>query len=218
MELPHFHVLHRHTGTQGHAHAVTGIDMGIGGGLEDTTGAAGSQNGGLGLEVHQLTGFDVDGGTANHITVLIFHQIQRIPFGENGGLVLDVLLIKGVQQGMTGTVRRRGSTRRLLATEGLGLAAEGTLIHLAVVETRERQTHFFQLEDGLGTGLTHEFNRVLVTDIVGSLDGIVHVPFPVVLVGIAQRYRNAALGGYGMRTGRKNLGQQCTAFAGFGYL
>src|SRR5690606_13333129 len=32
VELPHFDVLHRHAGTQGHAHAVTGVDQGVGGG------------------------------------------------------------------------------------------------------------------------------------------------------------------------------------------
>src|SRR5690606_36225760 len=36
VELPHLDVLHRHAGAQGHAHAVTGVDQGIGGGGVDT--------------------------------------------------------------------------------------------------------------------------------------------------------------------------------------
>ena len=32
MELPHLHVLRRHTCAERHAHAITGIDVGISGG------------------------------------------------------------------------------------------------------------------------------------------------------------------------------------------
>ncbi len=206
VELPHLHVLHADSGTQGHADAVTGIDVGVGGGLVDATGAAGGQHGGLGLEVDDLAALHVDGGTTHHVAVLVLHQIQRIPLGEDGGLVLDVLLVQGVQQGVAGTVGSRRGTGGLLATEILGLTAKRTLVDGTVVEAGEGQTHVLQLIDGFRAGLAHVFDRFLVTDIVGALDGVIHVPLPVVVMGIAQGDRDPALGGNGVGTGWKNLG------------
>src|SRR5690606_38162056 len=75
VELPHFDVLHRHAGTQGHAHAVTGIDQGVGGGGIDTAGTTSGQNHGLGADVDRFAGFDADGDDANDGTVLVLHQI-----------------------------------------------------------------------------------------------------------------------------------------------
>ncbi len=60
VELPHFDVLHRNAGTQGHADTVTGIDQGVGGGGVDTTCTASGQNGGLGPDVDGFAGFDAD--------------------------------------------------------------------------------------------------------------------------------------------------------------
>ena len=218
VELPHLHVLHADPGAQRHADAVTCVDVGIGGGLVDTTGTAGGQHGGLGLEVDDFAALHIDGGTANDVTVLVLHQIQRIPLGEDGGLVLDVLLIEGVQQGVAGTVGRSRSTGSLLATEILGLTAKRTLVDSAVVETGEGQAHVLQLIDGFGAGLAHVLDGFLITDVIGAFYGVIHVPLPVVVVGIAQRNRDAALGGDSVRTGREDLGQQSAALAGLGNL
>lgn len=87
VELPHFHILHRYTGTDCHANAVTGIDMRVGGGLVNTACAAGRQHGGAGLEVNHFTGFDTQRGTTDHCAIGIFDQIQRVPLRENGGMV-----------------------------------------------------------------------------------------------------------------------------------
>ena len=99
VELPELHVLHPYPGAQRHADTVAGVDVGIGGGLVDTTGAASGQHGGLGLEVDHFAALHIDGGTANDVTVLVFHQIQRIPLGEDGGLVLDVSADRGCAAG-----------------------------------------------------------------------------------------------------------------------
>src|SRR5690606_8965259 len=64
VELPHFDVLDRHTGTQRHADTVTGIDQGVGGGSVDATRAAGGQDHGLGTDVDGLAGLDADGDDA----------------------------------------------------------------------------------------------------------------------------------------------------------
>ena len=74
----------------------------------------------------------------------------------------------------------------------------------------------FQLEHSLRAHGTHVLNRVLVTDIVGTLDGVVHVPAPVIIgVGTGDGAGNTALGRYSVGTGRKYLGDTCGIDAGF---
>ncbi len=152
------------------------------------------------------------------MAILVFHQIQRIPLGEDGGLVFDVLLVKGVQQGVTGTVGGRCGTSGLLATEILGLTTKRTLVDRPVIETGEGQPHVLQLIDSLGAGFAHVLDGFLITDVIGTFYRVIHMPLPVVVVGIAQRNRDPALGGDSVRTGWKNLGQQSAALAGLGNL
>jgi hypothetical protein len=52
----------------------------------------------------------------------------------------------------------------------------------------------------------HIFDGVLIAQPVRALDGVVHVPAPVVLAHVAERGGNAALRGNGVRAGRENLG------------
>ncbi|MNU91449.1 hypothetical protein D3C71_813360 [compost metagenome] len=91
--------------------------MGVGGGLVNTARTAGRQHGGLGFEVNHFTGFDADSRGADHCAILVFHQIQRIPLGEDSSVVFQILLVQGVQQRVTGTVSRRSGACRLCATE-----------------------------------------------------------------------------------------------------
>src|SRR5690606_14126169 len=152
VELPHFDVLHRHAGTQGHAHAVTGVDQGVGGGGIDTASTTSGQNNGLGADVDRFAGFDADGDDANDGTVLVLHQINRVPLVEERGTGLQVGLIQGVQQRVTGTVGSgtgTGSLSRIVRT--LGLTTERTLIDAALFGTGERQPHVFELEHGFRT-------------------------------------------------------------------
>src|SRR5690606_28032958 len=207
VELPHLDVLHRHAGTQGHADTVTGIDQGVGGRGVDAAGTAGGQHDRLGADVHGLAVFDADGDDTNDGAVLVRHQINRIPLVEERGAGLEVGLIQGVQQRMAGTVRSGAGTcglGRIVRT--LGLATERTLVDAALFGTRERQPHVFELENGFRTYGTHVFDRVLVTDVVGALDGVVHVPAPVVVrVGRGDGTGDAALGRPGVRTVREYL-------------
>ena len=96
VELPHLHILHRHARADSHTDTVTGVDVGVGGGLVNTACTAGRQHGCAGFEVDHFTGFDAQRGTTNDSAIGVFHQIQRIPFGEDGGVVFQVLLIQGV--------------------------------------------------------------------------------------------------------------------------
>ena len=60
----------------------------------------------------------------------------------------------------------------------------------------------------------HIFDGVLVAEPVRPLDGVVHVPAPVVLAHIAERGGDAALRRDGVRAGGEDLGDAGGAQAG----
>ena len=123
-----------------------------------------------------------------------------------------------MQQRMAGTVGCRRGARSLLAAEVARLAAERTLINAAVVKAGERQAHMLQLQNRFRAGFTHILDRVLVADIVGTFHRIVHVPFPVIFMAVAQRDGDTALRRHGMGTGRENFRQQGAALPRLGNL
>jgi len=76
----------------------------------------------------------------------------------------------------------------------------------------------FEVVDGLGCHAAKELDGVLVAQVVRALDGVVHVPEPVVLAHVAQRSADATLGRDGMRTRGEHLRQHGDFQAGFGQL
>ena len=81
-------------------------------------------------------------------------QVERHPFDEELGIGLDVALVHGVQHGVTGTVSRgTGTTHRLFA-EVRHVAAERTLVDLAVVGTVKRHAVVFEFNNNF-VGLLH---------------------------------------------------------------
>jgi hypothetical protein len=85
-------------------------------------------------------------------------------------------------------------------------AGKGALINRALGRAREGHAPMLELINGLRRVAAQIFDRVLVSEPVGALDGVVHVPFPVVRPHIAERGGDAALGRDRMRTGREDLG------------
>ena len=72
-------------------------------------------------------------------------------------------------------------------------------------------THFVGLA-------AHELDGVLVAEPVRALDRVVHVPVPVIFLGVAQRRGDTALRRDGMRARRENLGQHGGLESGLGQL
>ena len=208
VELPHFDVLNRYACTQRHADTVTGIDQGVGSRGVDTACTTSGQYGRVSADVRGFTSFDADHDHAYKGTIFVLDQIDTVVFVKEYSAGLQVGLVQGVQQRVTGTVGCSAGTGSLAAfTEVLGLTAERTLIDTALFGTGERQTHVFQLENGFRAYGTHVLDSVLVTDIVGALDGIVHVPAPVIVwIRGRDRAGNATLCRYGVGTSRENLG------------
>ena len=88
----------------------------------------------------------------------------------------------------------------------LHMAAKGALIDGAIVIARERYASMFQFVNGRRRFTHHIFNRILITQPVRALYGVVHVPCPMVGRVILQARRNPALCSNGVAARRENFG------------
>ena len=98
----------------------------------------------------------------------------------------NILLIEAMQNRMASTICCRTGARRLCTTEVLALTAKRTLVDLAIVQSRERHTVVLEFIDGRDGLAAHELDGVLIAEVVGTLDGIEHVPVPVVRQNVCQ--------------------------------
>src|SRR3546814_2183667 len=81
---------------------------------------------------------------------------------------------------MTGTVGRGTGALYWFFAEVGRMAAKRTLVNRTIGITVERHAKVFEFVDRIGCFAAHEFDSVLVAEPVGTLDGIVHMPIPVV--------------------------------------
>ena len=147
----------------------------------------------------------VDRDDAAALAVL-HDQVDGEVLDEELRFVAQRLLIQRVQHRVTGAIRgRAGALRRALAVVR-GHAAERTLIDAAILGARERHAVVLELDHRAGRFLAHELDRVLIAEPVRALDGVVHVPAPVVLAHVAERRADAALRGDRVAARREHLG------------
>ena len=132
--------------------------------------------------------------------------------------VLDGLLVQRLQDHVAGPVGREARPADGPLAEVPGVAAEPALVDLAVGRPVERQAHVLELDDGLDRLAGQDLRRVLVDQVVAALDGVEHVPLPVVLLEVAEGGADAALGGAGVGAGRIELGQDRGVDPGLGQL
>ena len=137
----------------------------------------------------------------------LFHdEIDGEILDEELRLVFERLLIERMQHRVAGAVRGGAGPLRGALAVVRRHAAERTLVDAAVFGARERQSVVLELDDRAGRFLAHELDGVLVAQPVRSLDGVVHVPAPVVLAHVAERRADAALCGHGVTARREHLG------------
>ena len=146
---------------------------------------------------------------------IVHDQVDGEIFDEELGRMPQRLPVHRVQHGVAGAVGGGAGALRGALAVMRGHAAERALVDLAVLAARERQAPMFQLVHRLRRVAAQIFDRVLVAEPVGALDGVVHVPAPVVLAHIAERGGDAALRRDGMGAGREHLGDAGGAQARF---
>ncbi len=144
VELEELHVFQRDAVAEGNAHAVTGEGVGVGGGLEDLAGSAGGEDHGLGLEDVKFAGGQVVGHDAGNALLLVGgsvfaegilfnqQQVQHVVLVVELNVVLDAVLVEGLQDHVTGAVCCvAGAANGGLAVVA-GVATEATLVDLAL--------------------------------------------------------------------------------------
>jgi len=216
VELDELHVLQREAGAQRHAVAVAGAGVRRGRRLIDAAAAAGGEDDGMAAEAVDRAVFHAHGDDA--AAGAVFHdQVEREIFDVEVRVILQALLVERVEHGVAGTVGRgAGALHRGAFAHILHVAAERALVDRAVVVAAERHAGMLELDHGRGRLAHHIFDRVLIAEPVRSLDGVEHVPGPVVRRVVAQRGGDAALRRHGMAAGREHLGDAGRLEAGLG--
>ncbi len=148
---------------------------------------------------------------------VVHDQVEREIFDEEVGVVAQALLVERVQHRVAGAVGGgAGALRGGAFAHVLGHAAERALVDLAFVGAAERQAGMLELVDRGRRFAAQIFDRVLVAEPVGALDGVVHVPGPVVRTHVAEAGGDAALRRDGVAAGREDLGDAGGLQAFFG--
>ncbi len=136
----------------------------------------------------------------------IHDEIDGEILDEELRVIFQALLIKRVQDGVPGAIGGgAGALYRRFAIVA-HVPTEWPLIDLAVLGARERHAEMLELEHRRDRLTAHVFDRVLIAEPVGALDGVVHMPLPVILGHVAQRRADTALRRDGVTAGRKHLG------------
>src|SRR6266699_179827 len=133
---------------------------------------------------------------------IVEQQDEHEIFVEEVDLVLDGVLVHGLQDHMAGAVGSiTGAAYRTFA-EVAGMSTETALVDATIGSTVKGQAAMFQFVDGIDSFTGQDFRRWLINEIIATLDGIVHVPLPVVFFHVAQRSSHATLSRASMRTRR----------------
>ena len=115
---------------------------------------------------------------------VVHQQVGGEVLDEEDGVVLERLAVQSVQHGVTSAISGSGASVGLASSSILQrLTTEGALVDLALVRARERQTVALQLQHSGRSLAAHVVDRILVTEPIGALDGIVCMPSPVILQG-----------------------------------
>ena len=137
-------------------------------------------------------------------------------FVEEHGAFFDVLLVERLQDHVAGAVFGVAAALDGGLAKLAGVAAELALGDLAFLGARKRQAHVLKLVDRLDHVFGKNLGGVLVGQVIAPFDGVVHVPFPVVFLDIAERRADAALRRAGVRAGRVELGDAGHRHIAFG--
>ena len=112
---------------------------------------------------------------------------------------------------MPGAIFSGTGTRCLTAfSVVLRLPPERSLIDPPRLGARERHPHMLKLVNNFRAHTTHVLDRILITNVIRTLNRVVHVPAPIV-VGIvtSNRAGNSTLRRDCVRTRRKYFGNNC---------
>lgn len=153
-----------------------------------------------------LAVLEAEGHDAAALAVL-HDQVESKVLDEEGAVVPHGLAVEGVQERVTGTISDSAAPVSLAAlAEVVALTTESPLVDLTLLGTGERHTVVLELDNGGGGLATHVVDGILVTKPIATLDGVVRMPAPIIIVGIAKRGIDTTLGSDSVRSGGEQLG------------
>ena len=206
MELKELHVLHGYALPQGDGWTIAGQGMGVGRDLEHPSHATGGKQNRLGAEGMDLAVEYLVGRHAAGYAVLD-QQIDDVVFVKELDVVADALLIQSLQDHVSRPVGGIARAAHRPLPKVVGVTAERPLGNLAIRCAVKGQAPVLQFIDCLDGFARHDFGGILVDQVVAALDRVEHVPFPKVLLGIAQRCADASLGCPSVGTGGIELAE-----------
>ncbi len=199
MELEELHVFQRQAAAQEDGRAVAGIGIGVGCDRKDAAMPARGEDDRLGVEGVQFSGRQLDGHDARGPAVHE-QQVEHLELVEEVDLVLQALLVEGLQDHMPGAVGGVAGAVHRLAGHVVGVPAKGPLRDLPFGRAVEREAHVLELEHGIDGLIAHELDGILIAEIIGALDRIIGVPLRLVFLQVAEGGADAALRGAGVGT------------------
>jgi hypothetical protein len=143
---------------------------------------------------------------AAHRALRIADEVDGEILDEELAAGFERLPIERVEHRVAGAVCGGAGAQRDSLSELGRHAAERPLVDLAFLRARERHAPVVELVDRGRRVAAEVLDRVLVAEPVRALDGVVHVPAPVVRTHVAERGGNPALRRDRMRAGRKHFG------------
>lgn len=121
-------------------------------------------------------------------------KIQSEILNEVVTVVPQTLSIQSMQEAVPGPVCHTAAPVRLATLAILvALATECSLVDLALCSSAEGHSIVLQLNDSCWGLFGHVVNGVLVSQPIGPLDGVVHVPPPVVGLHVPEGGVDASL-------------------------
>mmetsp|Transcript_1013 Transcript_1013/g.1590 ORF Transcript_1013/g.1590 Transcript_1013/m.1590 type:complete len:256 (-) Transcript_1013:167-934(-) len=217
MELDEFVVLIGKSLAQGHCVSVSSTSVCRCAGKVSSSVPARGQDGVFGLNTMKGTVFHVECHDPDaFLPVLTHQQIQTKILDKVRGIKCQGSSVESVEHGMSSTIGG-SSTSMCLSPFAVmqRLTAECSLVDLSFFGSREGHSETFQLQDSLRRLSTHVMNGVLVAQPIAALDGIVHVPAPVVFGHVAQGGIDASLRRHGVTSRGKQLGDAGRFESGF---
>ena len=138
----------------------------------------------------------------------IFHEeIHRKVLHKEDAVVAKGTTEERVQHRVSGTVSD-GTAAVGLATlaEVRGLTSEGSLVNLTFAGSAEGHAVRLELTHSNRSFSGHVLDGVLVTEPIGTFDGVIEVESPIVFVHVTERGVDSSLGGNSVRSGWEELG------------
>ena len=206
VELNKFRVLDWEASSGDHTTTVTSASVSTRARLVGATITTSSHDGVGGL--HSVNG-SVSHIVGHDTTALaIFHdEVHREVLNEEDAIITEGTSKECVQHGVSSTVSDSTASVSLSTLAKIcGLTTEGSLVDLTVTGSAEGHTIGLELADSDRGLPSHILDGILISKPIGTLDCVIEVISPVILVHVAESGVDSTLSGDSVRSGGEQLG------------